>query len=279
MTYLETSLSPYQENLEAQVNNLGYQLEYFLETPTTMDVIDEYLMKGRTSPLVALTEHQNRGIGRDNRVWHDQAGCSVMFSTNKKIRPDLVAILADLAALKTCLAVQGVTGIELKLKYPNDFVVDGEKTGGILVRNCYQARIYRGTNIGIGKNVHYLKSDLEGYSQDPNYPVTALDLHTEKPNSRQDILIAILQGLRYIDSSAQIFSTNNQRRQDLNQVWQSQSCVLGRTVAISIPERDLIRGKVVSTEIGKGIQIEIAGGLSIRWFNQFDTKMKVRLLD
>lgn len=268
---------PYNvDALIATLHNLGYEPYYTPETPTTMKLAEDHARAGGQMPAIFLTDHQTRGIGREDRTWLDKPGASILVTGLSRIKPNTIPIFADMIALHTCRAMIASTGIdEVRIKYPNDLVIDDKKAGGLLVVNILDGIRYLGTSAGIGINVHYSKEEVAAIPTD--YGATALDLHTPKPVSRRSLLLAIFDGFQFLPVDAETLQTNLQNRQDLNNNWRRYSSLLNRQVQVETPEKMVIQGKVVDTQIGKGIYIENPVGK--RWFNQFDTPMKVRTLN
>ena len=266
---------PYNiEELTVSLNGLGYQFQYTSETSSTMRQAEEHVLEGGSLPAIFLTDHQTQGIGREGRKWLDKSGNSVLVSQVNRIKPDTTPSYMDLVALHVCRTIREVTGVDkAQIKYPNDLVIEDEKFGGILIINILQEGSYVATNTGIGINVHYSKQDLEDYPTD--YGATALDLYTPRINRRVGLVLALMGGLKFTPADAQIFSTNNQYRQDYNNIWRGVSSVYGRIVQVETEEGVLVRGKVADTQIGQGVLIEDAWGS--KWFNHFDTRMKVRV--
>ena len=265
---------PYNlETLKPRMEMLGYQFQHAPQTPTTMKQAEDHARAGGIIPAVFLTDHQTQGVGREGRVWLDKKSASILVTGLLKIKDDTIPTFADLVALHTCSILRSVPLIDnVCIKYPNDLVIDDKKMGGILVKNYYNdSRQYLATGVGIGINVHYSEEELAGYPTD--YGATALDLHTLKANPRQAILVALFEKLRFLAVDAEVFTTNTQMQQYLNNWWRAHSSVLGRIVQVETDNTALIRGRVVDTQISKGILLDGQN----RWFNQFDTRMKVRL--
>ncbi len=264
----EETLDPYNlETLQPQMERLGYHFQYTPQTPTTMRLAEEHAKIGGSLPAVFLTDHQTQGIGREGRVWLDKPGASILVSQVGMIKSGISPVYVDLVALFASEV------IKTQIKYPNDFVVDNEKVGGILVININHDGHYLATNTGIGINVHYTKNELADYPTD--YGVTALDLHTPAANRREGLVLALMEGLKFVPIDAEVFIRNNQARQDWNNAWRAHSAVLQRMVRISSGDEILVEGRVVDTQISRGVLVE--SPRERNWFNAFDTKMKVRV--
>lgn len=267
-------LDPYKRDvLEKQLP--GYHLHYIPETTSTMTLAEEHYRAGGEFPSIFLTDHQTKGVGREGRSWVDKAEASILVSGLVAVDESSLPSFPDMIALYACKIISNVTGVEGKIKYPNDLVIKNKKTGGLLVLNIYEGDQYKGTNIGIGINIHYTKDEVDHIPTD--YGATALDLHTYSPNPRQPLLVAIFTKLQSLAVDTGVFQTNLQTQQDQNNLWRSYSSLLGREIQVEEEDDVLVRGRVVDTQIGEGIYIE--NTFRVRQFNQFSPKMKVRLLD
>ncbi len=101
-------------------------------------------------PVLLAAEEQTAGRGRRGRRWHSVPGAGITFSLGRRVhRParelPALSLVAGVAVARALHAL-GVGAV--RLKWPNDLVVDGAKLGGILVET-------RGAGhavIGIGLN-------------------------------------------------------------------------------------------------------------------------------
>jgi len=74
---------------------------------------------------VVVADHQTAGRGRLNRRWEAPAGSALLVSFVLQANP-LLSLAAGIAAAEAC-------GAAVRLKWPNDLLLDGRKLGGILV--------------------------------------------------------------------------------------------------------------------------------------------------
>ncbi len=269
------------KTLNPALASLGYRLLYRAEVESTMPIVEAHILSGNEERLVALTDQQTKGVGsKQGRVWMSSARKAIMFSAALKADPQDLSKLQDMVALKAAIAIQETTGIEdLKLKWPNDFVIDDKKTGGMMVPTIFaqtpQGPIYVGSNLGLGLNVHYSQADIDELSPLTDYGTTALDLHTQNPNNRQEILIGILDSISHVHLEASWVDKNTQVTQDLNNKWRKLAAILGRNILAEFFDDEPSYGKVLDTQIGKGILLEAKSGRS-DWINAAGLK-KVRL--
>lgn len=74
---------------------------------------------------IVLADHQTAGRGRHNHRWDAPEGAALLVSFVLKPHP-LLSLAAGIAAAEAC-------GPQVRLKWPNDLLLDGKKLGGILV--------------------------------------------------------------------------------------------------------------------------------------------------
>lgn len=266
---------PYNiERLGQKMEGLGFLLEYSSETPTTMAIIEEHALRGVTSPLVALTDHQTQGVGREGRIWTDTPGKSILMSVLARIKEPSITTYTDLVALRICQALRQATDqpLPFQIKWPNDIVYEDKKVGGILVEHIENGQgRYVATNVGIGINVHQTDSQLPP----TDYGATSLDIVAGKPLSREDLVLQILKGIRDIGPDAEIAEVNPASKAFYDQLWRKFSSLLGRTVEVSGGEKPIV-GRVTDTQIGQGLVVKTTTGEQI--IIVFDTKMTIRIV-
>jgi BirA family biotin operon repressor/biotin-[acetyl-CoA-carboxylase] ligase len=76
---------------------------------------------------IVVAEHQAAGRGRLDRRWESPPGTALLASFVLKPNP-LLSLAAGVACAEAC-------GPDVRLKWPNDLLLDGRKLGGILVES------------------------------------------------------------------------------------------------------------------------------------------------
>lgn len=277
-SYFDMAKEMYDANLLKKVlAETGYEFFYFPKIDSTMNIIEKEAREGKNNLVIALTDHQTLGVGRHGRKWMDKPNNSLMFSVLFRIKESSIATFADLVSLAIYETLRRVTGnLSIKIKYPNDLVFQDKKIGGILVRNIYDEKLhYLGTNLGIGLNIHYTKGMLAKFPTD--YPATSLDIITSTFINRQDLLIELLKGLRYLGTEAEVFEVNSKTSELFDEKWRKASSMMERKIAILKQDLLIEEGVVTDTGIGRGIELQTPEGR--RWFSLFDTDIKARILN
>ena len=106
----------------------------------------------------AMADHQTAGRGRHDRAWLSAPGCSLCLSLAYTFRepPDLLPPLTLAVGVATANALASFGIDQVRLKWPNDLLVDGAKLGGILVESSVRRGNDRSSitiTAGIGINL------------------------------------------------------------------------------------------------------------------------------
>lgn len=86
---------------------------------------------------VAIADHQTAGRGRHDRAWLSAPGCSLCLSIAYTFRkpPEVLPPLTLAVGVATANALASFGIDQVRLKWPNDLLIDGAKLGGILVES------------------------------------------------------------------------------------------------------------------------------------------------
>jgi BirA family biotin operon repressor/biotin-[acetyl-CoA-carboxylase] ligase len=110
--------------------------------------------------LVIVSDFQTKGRGQRENTWESEKGknliISVVIEPNISIEQQFdISIIASLSLVNCLLDL----GIESKIKWPNDILVNSQKIAGILIQNLIFKNIITHSVIGIGLNVNQLIFD------------------------------------------------------------------------------------------------------------------------
>lgn len=114
----------------------AYRIERRTEVSSTMDAVRERARQGEAEGLWIIAERQTAGRGRQGRAWSSDQGANLTASL--LLRPERpaaeMATLSFIAALALADALRAVgLSAEIRLKWPNDVLVDGGKIAGLLL--------------------------------------------------------------------------------------------------------------------------------------------------
>lgn len=128
---------------------------------STNDVVAGWVRTGCSDGQALWVDRQTGGRGRRGRVWVAPPGENLTLSiavVGARYRP--VMLLLPLAAGVGAAAAIAALGVDVRLKWPNDLLVDGRKLGGILCEAVLQGSDFVGAVVGVGVNVNSRPEDL-----------------------------------------------------------------------------------------------------------------------
>ncbi len=131
---------------------VGRRLLYYPELSSTMDEAGKLGEGNAEEGAVVVAEVQNAGRGRQGRTWVSRPGnllVSVLFRPSLDALP-FISIIGGIAAAR---AVRKVTGLEVRIKWPNDLLIDGRKIAGILAESAIAGDTVWYAVLGLGMNV------------------------------------------------------------------------------------------------------------------------------
>ena len=115
-----------------------------------------------TEGTIVISNHQTQGRGQRGNSWNSLPGCNLTFSLilypnflNAKTQFFLSKITAlAIADSLACLCNDDLSKQEIKVKWPNDILLNGKKIAGILIENQFQHNSLQNSVIGIGININ-----------------------------------------------------------------------------------------------------------------------------
>lgn len=140
---------------------------------------------------VVVADMQTAGRGRRGRNWTSPHGTGVFFTILLKpqIDPSHAPMLTLVKALATAKGIREVTGLDAKIKWPNDIVVNGKKVVGILTEMSAQVDYINHIVVGTGINVHQME-----FPEEIAKTATSLDLELQREGKKIEISRAKLLG-------------------------------------------------------------------------------------
>jgi len=106
---------------------------------------------GAPEGTIVVADTQTAGRGRLDRPWWSEPGTALLASLliRPALDPDRLPLLSLLAGVAAARATTAAGGVAVRLKWPNDLVVDGRKLGGILSESDGKGAVV----VGLGVNV------------------------------------------------------------------------------------------------------------------------------
>ncbi|MBM3822680.1 MAG: biotin--[acetyl-CoA-carboxylase] ligase [Verrucomicrobia bacterium] len=228
---------------------IGARIHVLGETSSTNDMLEERARQGAPEGTVVFAESQTRGRGRLGRVWHSPPGQGLWFSVllRPKIQPQAVTRITIATASGAARALTLEAGIPIRIKWPNDLMIESRKVGGILTELSAETDGVKHVIVGIGIDVNQSAAD---FPPEVRKIATSLSLATGQKIDRARLASVLLREL-----DADYARLREGRFSEVAEEWEEQCSTLGRLVRIETGGRRLI---------GVAESIDAEGALLVR---------------
>lgn len=148
--------------------------------------------QGEAEGTLVVAEEQTMGRGRERRTWHSPPFLGWYFSLI--LRPPGPAHETPLQTFVVAVALTEVIrdrcGLPATIRWPNDILIRGRKTAGILAEVRTSNEAGRGLVIGVGWNLNHRREDFPEELRDR---ATSLLAEGGRKVSRLPLLAALLE--------------------------------------------------------------------------------------
>lgn len=193
----------------------GRNILYYDMTDSTNLRIKQAGDEGAPHGTLAVADRQTAGRGRRGRAWESPAGSSIYMSVllRPEIAPDKASMLTLVMALSTaegilqCLespdairqrdssdAARPEGGMkrtpDLRIKWPNDIIINGKKLVGILTEMSTQIDYINHVTVGVGINVN-----MTEFPEELARTATSLRLECGCAIRRAPLIAAVMEHL------------------------------------------------------------------------------------
>src|SRR5271157_4709970 len=227
---------------------------------------------GAPEGVVLAAEEQSAGRGRMGRTWVAPPRAALTFSL--LVRPAAVpparrGWLPLLTGVAVASAVTAVTGVQTRLKWPNDVLVGPAKLGGILAEAAGDAVV-----VGVGLNVSTGPGELPppgpgalaatslrlAASAAPEIAGSAApEIAGSAAPEREPLLIAILDGFeRWYQAWCR--AAGDPERCGLRTAYTQLSGTIGRRVRAELPGGQVLSGPAVGVDPDGRLLVRTSSG-------------------
>lgn len=244
------------EGLKTQA--IGRPTRVFGRVDSTNDTAKALAESGSPHGTVVIASEQGQGRGRQGRPWSSPPGglwMSVVLRPAQPIREWPRIAFAGAVAVAT--AVDRLLGVPVRLKWPNDLMLEGRKLGGVLLE---ASSGYLVLGIGLNVNVH-----LSAFAPDLAPLVTSLKVWVGHP---VDLVGLIQEILAQFEEASTVVQTHPQQVMDQ---WRARSMTLGRRIRVIGPAESfegmaeaLDDDGVLVVRTDAGVRRVVAGDISVR---------------
>jgi BirA family transcriptional regulator, biotin operon repressor / biotin---[acetyl-CoA-carboxylase] ligase len=209
---------------------------------STQAIVFELAAEGAADRTVVVADSQAAGRGRRGRVWRDEPGASLLASIllRPRLTPAQLPTLSLTAGIAVVEALARAAGLEARLKWPNDVLVNGRKLAGILLESRGLAPVVA---LGIGVNITQTAFP-------PELAERATSIHLAGGACDRDTLLTAL--LEALD----VWRERLEREgfAGVRERWRALAHTLGRTVTV-----DGVTGVAVDVDEDGALLLEVEG--------------------
>ena len=218
--------------------SVGRVIHYLRSVGSTSTELKALAREGAVPGTVVLADEQTGGRGRSGRTWFSPDGMGVWMSVLLACdaSAERLAPLSVAAAVSVAGALRELSGLDVRVKWPNDLLVGGRKLGGFLVESVQTAgeKVVSAV-LGIGLNVSLTEDDLPAELAGA---ATSLQLAAGRPVARLDVLRATLLALEECFERYEREGIAGFRER-----WRELSSTLGREVTVTSSAADTQPGQ------------------------------------
>jgi BirA family biotin operon repressor/biotin-[acetyl-CoA-carboxylase] ligase len=211
---------------------IGREIIFFESVSSTNDTAINIGRKSvNPDGIVVIADEQSHGRGRFGKSWVSPPGVNLYFTV--LLRPPILSRNASLLTLVSAVAVttaiRDYTGLNAEIKWPNDILINGKKTAGILIDMKSDRNSFYFLAVGIGVNVNM---SPEIMPEDIRPHITSLKAEIGKSLDKITLLSQILAEL---ENQYKILLNGN--KMALINEWLRLNSTIGRKVKVQSQDR------------------------------------------
>jgi BirA family biotin operon repressor/biotin-[acetyl-CoA-carboxylase] ligase len=241
------------EDLEDRlpVDEWGQVVEYHRSLPSTNNRAWELAQDGAPHGTLVVANEQTAGKGRGGNRWFTPPDAALAMSV--VVRPEEQAgvssgALSVLGALAVVEAVHGI-GLQARIKWPNDVLIEGRKVCGVLSEASWQAEQLEFAVVGIGVNI---RPESVPPLEAVQWPAACLETLRGQPVRRMDLLLDIVRHM------AKWYSRLGQPA--LADRWERCLAYIGESVRLQNDER-VVEGTVEGLDLYGRLVVQTPNGI------------------
>jgi BirA family biotin operon repressor/biotin-[acetyl-CoA-carboxylase] ligase len=182
-----------------RTRHIGKSVMWFKKLSSTQDFAKCFILDNGISVAdgyVIISNSQHNGLGRFGNRWiSPRGGIWLSIILRSGLHPSRIMLFSYCASVAVSEAIERCTGLQSRLKWPNDILIRGRKVSGILVDASVESESIENLVIGIGINANVKVAQIEerlgGTSH--SYPITSLQEQLGGTCDKFDLIRLFLQ--------------------------------------------------------------------------------------
>ncbi len=251
---LDLSPGEEQKTLDA-LNDLPLgEIRIFESTTSTNDIALKWASEGARDMSLVIAGEQTAGRGRGNRKWYTPPGAALAFSLVLRLKDNEGAQISRFTGLGPLAVSDALQDMNLapEIKWPNDILLGGRKTCGILVESIWQGETVEALVMGIGIN---LRRESVPPAELLNFPATCVEMEAGHAVQKLPLLHHVL---RAISSWRPQLATH-----PFLHTWENRLAFRGEQVEIVTGEQPSTLGRLEGLNQDGSLRLELLNGKKI----------------
>ncbi len=230
----------------------GSRVCYFDITDSTNLQVKLLAEQGASHGTLAVADRQTAGRGRRGRQWDSPSGTNLYFTLllRPKFRPSKAPMLTILMAIAVAKALEETGVEEVKIKWPNDVVINKKKICGILTEMSAETDCIHYVVIGVGINI-----GRYDFGEELKATATSVINETGKEVKRAEVLKNVL---KQFEEVYELFC-RTETLKPLLEEYEKRLVNKNREVKVLDPQGEYIAVAKGITENGELVVVDEAG--------------------
>lgn len=231
---------------------IGQNIHAYRSVSSTNDLASSLAESNHPEGTVVVAEQQKQGRGRMGRIWHSPEGGNIYLSIilRPALKPEDAPGLAIITALALADTMADHLPDQVNIKWPNDVLINGKKTAGILTELQGDQNKINFVIVGVGVNLNVCPNN---FPESIKNLVTSLSHEKGEKIHRVDLLKNFLKRFESLYLSYQ----NNLLHPYLDKI-KKYSFLLGKK--ISFQKKDVIfEGTAIDISPNGNLVVDVKG--------------------
>lgn len=230
---------------------------YLPMADSTNDHAEQHLAVGRPTPFVVISGQQRAGRGRLGRVWYSppEGNLYASFAFRPRVEPARMRRITLWLGLHLCALLNREFDLPVRIKWPNDLLLEGRKVAGMLTEARIDADLTRDLVFGLGLNVN---CQCKRWPRDFAAVATSLAEHSRQPLQLNQVAARVIQTIidayqNYMDQRDAV---------EIRDLWEQYDCLRGRTVTTRY-DGGLVTGSADGIDVDGNLRVRLATGQTL----------------
>ncbi|MFA5033562.1 MAG: biotin--[acetyl-CoA-carboxylase] ligase [bacterium] len=218
---------------------IGKKIYKFERLDSTNDYASK-IAKESIEGTVVIADYQSKGKGTPGKIWFSPEGGIWLSVILKPKSASCISLMASVAVYETLKSLK----LPVRIKWPNDVMVNSKKISGILTEAHGKNNAIVG--IGINLNISEFPDALKNIA-------TSAMIEKNKVFNKQKVFNILIKQL---DKK---YSLLKNKKGKLLEEWKKYANIIGKQIKTNV-SGELIEGKVKDIDENGALMVEMAGG-------------------